>query len=165
MVAGPKLRVQDSSLAHTAYERSILGMEDIGFLREQDGRFEFHYEALGLVIRGTFAEWVLEAAAEVIGQTEKLQTEGRIDELATLCEFGEASELEVDSIKYDAKARFEVIPQCVVTMGTMDYKWISAVGRTEEPLSDQPIKRIHDMSLTRNNTFLANEDDVDTSGT
>lgn len=139
-------------------------MEQIGFLREHDGRYEFHYDALNLTIRGHYAEWVLEAAAEVISQTERLQADGQIEELATLCEFGEANELELDSAKFDAKSRFEVIPQCVVTMGTLDYKWTALPGRDAETDANQPIKRIQDMSLTRNDSFLKNEDGVDPLG-
>ena len=141
-------------------------MENIGYLREHDGRVEFHYEKLGLVVRGNYAEWVLEAAAEVISQTEKLQADGQIEELATLCEFGEASELEVDTAKFDAKSRFEIVPQCLVSMGSLDYKWASAAGRDKSPenFAGQPMRRLHDMSLTRNDTFLQNEDGVDPSG-
>lgn len=139
-------------------------MEQIGILREGKGRFEFHYDALNLTIRGHYAEWVLEAAAEVIAQTERLQSEGQLDELATLLEFGEASDIELDAAKFDAKTRFEVVPQCVVTMGTLDYKWKSKDGRTEDVIdSPQFIERIQDMSLTRNDSFLQNEDGVDTS--
>ena len=77
-------------------------MEQIGFLREHDGRYEFQYDALNLTIRGHYAEWVLEAAAEVISQTERLQAEGYLDELETLCEFCDANEMELDSEKIDA---------------------------------------------------------------
>ena len=139
-------------------------MDSIGYLTERNGRFEFHYEALGLVICGNYAEWVLEAAAEVIAQTEKLLADGKIDELETLAEFGEATDMEVDSAKFDAKSRFEIIPQCMVTMGSLDYKWISAAGRAEDMPDGHAMQRVHDMSLTRNDTFLANEDGVDTSG-
>ena len=141
-------------------------METTGYLREHDGRFEFHYEKMGLVVRGTYAEWVLEAAAEVIARTEKLQMEGQIEELATLCEFGEATDLDVDSARFDANARFEVMPQCIVSMGTLDYKWTAPEGRPHdgEGFNGQPIRRIHDMSLTRNDSFLKNEDGVEMSG-
>ena len=140
-------------------------MEQIGYLRERDGRYEFQYDPLNLTIRGHYAEWVLEAAAEVIAETEKLQSDGQIDELMTLCEFGEANEMELDSAKFDAKARFEIVPQCIVTMGTLDYKWKSRPGReAPESGSHQTIERLQDMSLTRNDTFLQNEDGVDTTG-
>lgn len=138
-------------------------MDSIGTLKESQGRFEFSYDPLGLVIRGNYAEWVLEAAAEVIARIDKLQFEGRIDELMTLHEFGDAHEIEVDAAKMDAKSRFEVIPQCVVTMGALDYKWVSPDGRTAEtdPPKDQPMRRIHDMSMTRTGSFLKDEADPD----
>lgn len=139
-------------------------MDDIGFLRKSDERYEFHYPELGLVVRGSYVEWVLEAAAEIITRAEKLRTDGKIDELQTLAEFGEADEIEIESARFDANARFEALPQCVVSMGSMDYHWMSRDGRAEgsEHLG---MRRIHDMSLTRNDTFLVNEDGVDTSST
>jgi hypothetical protein len=138
-------------------------MTDLGFLRQGETGFEFHYPEHGLVVRGPFAEWVLEAAAEIVAQTEKMRSDGHIDDLKTLAEFGEADEMDVDSAAYDANARFETVPQCTVSMGSMDYKWMSAVGRANEGETEQPIKRIHDMSKTRNDTFLKNVDGVDTT--
>ena len=137
-------------------------MDDIGFLRKSDERYEFQYPELGLVVRGNYIEWVLEAAAEIITRAEKLRTEGKIDELQTLAEFGEADEIEIDSARFDANARFEAMPQCVVSMGSMDYHWMSSDGRAEGD-AHLGMRRIHDMSRTRNDTFLANEDGVDTS--
>ena len=141
-------------------------MDNIGYLRDVDGRVEFHYEKLGLVIRGNYTEWVLEAAAEIIAQTEKMEAEGRISELETLSEFGEANEIEVDSAKHEANNRFELMPQCTVSMGALDYRWVAGQGReaTGEDFGGNPMRRIHDMSMTRNDTFLKNEDGIDTSG-
>jgi len=140
-------------------------MTDFGQLRKGENGFEFHYPEHGLIVRGPYAEWVLEAAAEIIAQTEKLRSDGQIEELKTLAEFGEADEMEVDSASFDANARFETVPQCTVSMGSMDYRWMSAAGRTDDMTPDEPIKRIHDMSKTRNDTFLKNVDGVDTTAT
>jgi hypothetical protein len=137
-------------------------MNDIGFLRKSDERYEFHYPELGLVVRGNFVEWVLEAAAEIITYTEKLRSDGKIDELETLLEFGEADEIEVEAARFEVDERFEVLPQCVVSMGTMDYQWMSKDGGDSED-EQRKLRRIHNMSLTRNDTFLANVDGVDTS--
>lgn len=141
-------------------------MEEIGHFRKLEDRFEFQYPELGLTVRGAHAEWVLEAAAEILRETEKMRVESHIDELKTLAEFGEVDEIEVDSVLNDANQRFEIIPQCVVSMGTMDYKWTSPDGRPDgsSGLGHNLLKRIHDMSLTRNNTFLSNPDGVDTTG-
>lgn len=139
-------------------------MDDIGFLRKSDERYEFCFPELSLVVRGNYVEWVLEAAAEIISRAEKLRSDGRIDELETLAEFGEADEIEIDSAKFDSNARFEAMPQCVVSMGSMDYHWVSRDGR-ESANDHLGMRRIHDMSRTRNDTFLANEDGVDTSST
>lgn len=47
----------------------------------------------------------------------------------------------------------------------MDYKWMSPAGRSQEgsEFNSYPIKRIHNMALTRNDTFLKNVDGVDTA--
>jgi len=141
-------------------------MENTGYLTECEGRYEFHFAPLGLVVRGAHPEWVLEAAAEVIAETARVQADGQLEEISTLVEFGEATEMELDSARFDHKARFEIMPQCIVTMGTLDYKWTSADGRAKAPegFDGHPMRRIHDMSLTRNDTFLQNEDGVSMSG-
>ncbi|MEM9370093.1 MAG: hypothetical protein AAGA26_02930 [Pseudomonadota bacterium] len=141
-------------------------MDNLGYLREHEGRFEFHFAEFGLVVRGAHPEWVLEAAAEVIAETAKVQADGHLEELSALVEFGEVSELEVDSAKFDHKARFEIMPQCLVTMGSLDYKWTSATGRVtnDSGEAEHSLERIYDMSLTRNDTFLQNEPGVVMSG-
>lgn len=140
-------------------------MAEIGHFKKYDDRFEFHYPELGLVVRGNYAEWVLEAAAEIISTTEKLRSDSTVEELRTLAEFGETSEIEIDVALDEMRARFEVVPQCVVSMGSMDYKWTSASGRTpgETSINAGLMRRVHDMSLTRGGTFLANRDGVVTS--
>ncbi|MEM1345138.1 MAG: hypothetical protein AAGI34_11235 [Pseudomonadota bacterium] len=139
-------------------------MEDIGYLKMQDDRYEFHYPELGLVVRGPFAEWVLEAAGEIIGQTAELTAQGTIEELKMLVEFGEEEETVVDSAQFDADARFQAVPQCVVTMGRLDYHWVAPEGREGETGVSGALKRIHVMSKTRNDSFLKNVDGVDTTG-
>lgn len=141
-------------------------MDETGTLRRQDGRYEFTFPELGLIIRGAHAEWVLEAAAEIIAESEKLRGEGRIEELGTLAEFGEAEAVEVDIARYEQKARFELVPQCVVSMGSMDYHWVSAAGRPADAEGlHQKLRRLHDMSMTRHDSFLVNEDpSVNTAG-
>ncbi len=138
-------------------------MQEIGHLRKTESRYEFHYSELNLVIRGPYAEWVLEAAAEIIQSTHKLQTEGEIEGLKTLIEFDEAEAIALDAAEYVAQERFETVPQCTVSMGDMDYKWMSAVGRGLEgsDFDGQYIKRLHNMAMTRNDTFLKNVDGVE----
>ena len=59
--------------------------------------------------------------------------------------------------------RFDLIPQCIVTVGKMDYKWAAPEGRAkkQDEFGDQPLKRVHDMSLTRSDSFLTNDDGSD----
>jgi hypothetical protein len=119
-----------------------------------------------MTIKGDFAEWVLSAAAEMLEVVARREAEGRITELEAMCEFGEAEPVELDSARYDQRARFEVLPQCTVSLGDMDYRWVSPEGRKKlnDEFGGHPMKRVHDMALTRNDSFLENENGVDTSG-
>jgi len=69
-------------------------MSEIGTIRKAGPSYELHYPEHGLIVRGQYVEWVLEAAAEIIAQTEKLRNEGDLDELKTLAEFGEGAILQ-----------------------------------------------------------------------
>ena len=61
-------------------------MKQIGQLIEADGRYEFRLDQKGLIVRGDHPEWVMMAASEVLGQTERLEFESRVDELEALVE-------------------------------------------------------------------------------
>lgn len=140
-------------------------MKEVGQLYEADGRFEFRLGEMNLIVRGDHPEWVLQAASEVMLQSARLEQESRVEELSSLVEFEAATEIEVDAAKYSMKERFETIPQCIVTMGRLDYKWAAPEGRERlsEEFDGNPYRRIHDMSLTFGDTFLKNENGVDTS--
>lgn len=138
-------------------------MKEVAQLLEADGQFEFRDPSRNLIVRGEHPEWVLMAAAEIIGNTCRMEAESLIDELKTMKEFEAAEQIEVDAAGYAFKERFEIIPQCIVTMGKIDYKWASPEGREKkaDEFGNQAVSRVHDMSLTRSDTFLANEDGVE----
>lgn len=138
-------------------------MNQIGHLLEADGQYEFRDTSRNLIVRGEHPEWVLMAAAEMIGNTSRLEAESLIEEMTALLEFDAADPIEIDAEKYALKERFEIVPQCLVTMGRIDYKWAAPEGRQQKPVEfgTQPVKRVHDMSLTRSNSFLSNEDGVE----
>lgn len=123
-------------------------MDQRGHLSRNGDRYEFHFEEIGLTVRGTHPEWVLEAAAEVISDTERARAEGRIEELETLSSLGEADELDLDDARYEATERFEQLPQCTVSLGSMDYRWHACVdgpsGRRR-----RSVQRVHQVSLMR----------------
>ena len=135
-------------------------MKEIAKLTESDGQFEFRDPSRGIIVRGEHPEWVLLAASEVLGNTARLEAESVVDELSAMVEFEIAEPIEVDSAKYAFKERFDLIPQCIVTLGKLDYKWASAEGRAKksDEFGDQALKRVHDMSLTRSDSFLTDED-------
>lgn len=127
--------------------------EHIASLVKNDQRYELRYPDLGLKIQGPYAEWVFEAAAEIIAKLERLRTEGSIEELELMKDFGDEAEIsvQIDTKKYEAANRFEVVPQCLVSLGPADYRWVSSV---ERPVPTNQIgQRLHDMSMTRNDTF------------
>ena len=135
-------------------------MNEIGRLSESDGQYEFREPGRSLIVRGEHPEWVLLAAAEVIGNTAKLEAASVLEGLTAMVE---VEAVEVDSAKYAMKERFDLIPQCIVTVGKMDYKWAAPEGRAkkQDEFGDQPLKRVHDMSLTRSDSFLTNDDGSD----
>lgn len=138
-------------------------MTEIGHLREADGQYEFRDPSRNLIVRGGHPEWVLLAAAEVIGNTARLEAESVVEELTAMMEFDAAEAVELDSAKYAMKERFELIPQCIVSLGQMDYKWAAPEGRAKktEEFGGHHLRRVHDMSLTKSDSFLKNEDGVD----
>ncbi len=140
-------------------------METIGKLVEDSGRVEFRCQRTGLTVRGDHPEWVLSAAAEILGEMAKREMDGAVEEAETLVEFGECSEVELDSVRWKHKARFEIVPQCIVMIGGMEYRWVSpdAEEVRASEFGGHAIKRVHDMSLTRNDTFLKNEPGVPAS--
>lgn len=136
-------------------------MDDIGRLTKANGRYEFSLEELNLVVRGSHAEWVLEAATEIIKQTTRVNLDGQISEIETLMEMGEADEIDLDILKDEKAERFERMPQCVVTMGDQDYRWVAPEGREaaeDGPDSRQMLERLIDQSKTRSDSFLNNVD-------
>lgn len=137
-------------------------MNEIGQLNEADGQYEYRDPSRQLIVRGEHPEWVLQAAAEVIANTAKLEAESVVDELTALLEFDAAEEMEIDSAKIALKDRFELVPQCVVSMGKLDYRWAAVEGRQKKPeeFGGKTITRLHDMSLTRSDSFLENEPGV-----
>lgn len=138
-------------------------MSEIGRLSQADGQYEFRDPSRNLIVRGGHPEWVLLAAAEVIGNTARLEAESLVEELSAMLEFEAAEPIEVDSAKFTLKERFDMIPQCIVSLGTMHYKWAASEGRAMKPeeFGNHPLKRVHDMSLMRSGLFLANEPGVE----
>ena len=127
---------------------SNLDTELLGQLRFTSGRYEFHCPQYQLVVRGRYIEWVMEAAAEVIYRTEQLKSEGSIEEKRLLSEFDEhVTEIDIDMAKWDHKTRFDQLPQCIVSLGSDDFRWVHPDGRKDD---DRPCtQRIVDQSLTR----------------
>lgn len=134
-----------------------MSKDAIAYLARDGRRFELKFPEYGLTVRGPYAEWVLEAAAEIIGRIERTKGESLVEELKMLKEFGDGdtSELEVESAKYEVGLRFDTVPQCVVTMNDLDYRWVSKDGRKSD--ETQPMQRLHDISMTRNGSFLINQ--------
>jgi len=137
-------------------------MEDVGSLRKADGRYEFCFEELGLRVRGPQPEWVLAAATEIIAEAARAESESALMELRMLHELGEAEEIDLDIATNDANERFELVPQCIISLGSIDYHWVAPEGRKNPAELTDAMRRIIDISRTKNGTFLKNVDGVDT---
>ncbi|MEN0087526.1 MAG: hypothetical protein AAF737_03720 [Pseudomonadota bacterium] len=120
----------------------------LAVLRKVGSRYELSYPDYDLIIRGPHPDWVLEAAAEIIERTDRLSREGKIQELEMLAAFGDEDySMEIESTRFEMKERFNVVPQCLVSMGSNDYRWVQRDGRE----NDEPnfVERLHDNSLMR----------------
>jgi len=123
-------------------------------VRFVNGRYEFSCPSLDLFVRGAQPEWVLEAGADMIAQSEKLRMQGLIDELSVLRDLGDATDVEVEIAGFETNSRFEAVPQCVVSLGVHDFRWVSPAGRRG---GESGLERLFDQSLTRNDTFLVDQ--------
>ncbi len=127
--------------------------ESVAQLRKHGAHFELVYPEYRLTLRAPYAEWIFEAAAEILSCIEKLRIEGEIDELEMIRQFADADavNIAIDSIKYENGNRFDVFPQCVFTMADTDYRWVSPLAR--DPRASHFGQRLHDMSLTRSGQY------------
>lgn len=141
------------SIAGAAQRKAEL-MENIGTFSKEGDDFTFRCPTAGVMVRGKYPEWVLEAAAEAISVAERIKADGRIEEISALVEFEEASDIDLDIAKMDHNQRFEAVPQCFVAMNGGDYRWVSPGARKED---EHALTRIFDMSRTHNDTFLQDE--------
>jgi len=122
-------------------------------LHKHGAHFELVYPEYRLTLRAPYAEWIFEAAAEILSCIEKLRIEGEIDELEMIKQFVDQDTINIalDSIKYENGNRFDVVPQCVLTMADTDYRWVSPLAR--DPKASHFGQRLHDMSLTRSGDY------------
>jgi hypothetical protein len=128
--------------------------EPVAQLYKVDGRYELVYPDHGLCIRANHAEWALEAAGEIIARMERLRASGELEELEMMQAFEEDPDLpfKITALKFSNNSRFDTVPQCVVTLGETDYRWVAQDGRKEA--NGQIMERVIDSSLRRpNQTF------------
>ena len=127
--------------------------ETIGTLVRTEQRYELRYPELGLKIQGPYVEWVFEAAAEIVHKLERLRLESSIEELELMREFGDENEISIsiDCKKFELGSRFDVVPQCLISLGPSDYRWVSSASQA--PKSARIGDRLHDVSMTRSDTF------------
>ena len=124
------------------------GSGALATLRKIGSRYELSYPDYDLVIRGPYIEWVMEAAAEIIARTERLRADGAIEEMTMLAEMtGDDNSMSIESEKFERNARFMAVPQCLVSMGTNDYRWVQIEGRSGP--NHAYVERLHDNSLMR----------------
>lgn len=123
--------------------------DHIAYLVRTDKRLELVYPEYGLRLRAAYAEWLFEAAAEIIRRIERTKSQGAIDEMEMMAEFGEdeGGSVNVDVLKYESGSRFDTVPQCLVTLGDNDYRWVAREVRN--PDANTIGERLHDTLMTR----------------
>jgi hypothetical protein len=131
--------------------------EPIAQLYKVGSRYELVYPQYNLSVRAQHAEWALEAGGEIITRLDRLKAEGLLDEMEMMKGFGDDPEIpfKINALRYESNSRFDLIPQCVVTVGDVDYRWTAADGRKAK--SDAPIERMLDTSKTRDDTTFSIE--------
>ena len=126
-------------------------MVGIGKLSQVDGVYEFRDPSRSLIVRGAYLEWVLLAAAEIIGDSSRLEGEAMVDELTAMVPLGAADAGELAAARVEHRQRFDINPRCGVAFGTVDYVWSAAEGprlKPDEP-SPRPLNLGPDMLGTR----------------
>ena len=109
---------------------------------QDDGQYEFRDPSRGLIIRGTHPEWVLQAAAEVIGTFSRLAAESLVDELAALHSLGSVRSAELAAARAEKRRRFDIRPRCSVVHGAVEYFWTSGDDPAPKPLTLLPEMRV-----------------------
>jgi hypothetical protein len=122
-------------------------MMEIGRLGQSDGACEFRDPSRSLIIRGTHPEWVLQAAAEIIGDFSRLEGESLVAELTALLPLGAADPAELAAARADQRERFATSPRCSVSFGIVNYLWAASEGPGLKPdeLTVRPLTLAPDM--------------------
>lgn len=98
-------------------------MLEMGRIGQVDGQYEFRDPSRSLVVRGPHPEWVLQAAAEVIGNVARLESGGVIAELTALRDLGAVDHTEMTAARIQHRDRFAISPRCNVALGSLHYFW------------------------------------------
>jgi len=98
-------------------------MLEMGRIGQVDGQYEFRDPSRGLVVRGPHPEWVLQAAAEVIGNLVRLESDGLLAELTAMRDLGAVDHAEMTATHREHRERFAISPRCNVALGPARYFW------------------------------------------
>ena len=126
-------------------------MSEIGRICQVNGQYEFRDPSRSLVVRGAHPEWVLQAAAEVIGNVSRLEAESLVEELAAMQGLGAVDQAEVRAARIACRQRFDTGPRCHVSLGPVDYFWASREGPSLKPdeIAATPLTLGPDMLVAR----------------
>ena len=108
-------------------------MLEIGRIGQVNGQYEFRDASRSLIVRGAHPEWVLQAAAEVIGNFSRLEGESLVEELAVMQTLGAVDQAELTAARIEHRQRFDISPRCHVSLGTVDYFWAAQEGPRLKP--------------------------------
>ena len=126
-------------------------MIDTGYLVHDSGQYVYRIPSRNLVIRGAHPEWVLMAAAEVLCRIARAEADCELAELAAAR--GETASGLVAGQAAEAllTERFDLLPQCIVSLGPVYYKWTDLEGRslTPQDFMAHAMKRLIDRTQKR----------------
>lgn len=103
-------------------------MLETGRIGHVEGQYEYRDPSRGLVVRGPHPEWVLQAAAEVIGNLARLESDGLLAELTAMRALGAVDQAEMTAAHAEHRQRFGLSPRCHVALGPVHYFWSSPDG-------------------------------------
>lgn len=126
-------------------------MLEIGRIGLVNGKYEFRDPSRSLIVRGAHPEWVLQAAAEVIGNFSRLEAESLVEELTVMQGLGAVDQAELVAARVEYRDRFEISPRCNLSLGPVEYLWASqdSPGLKPNETTATPLTLGPDMLVTR----------------
>ena len=122
-----------------------------GYLVQDCGRYVYRNPSRNIVIWGAQPEWVLMAAAEVLSQIERAGAECEIVKRNAARHETPGGTVAAQAAEAALMERFDLLPQCIVSLGPVYYKWTGLEGLALKPheFMAQAMQRLIDVGQKR----------------